>query len=120
MDVDKPRGTGSAAEQAARIRALNDRFRSSMLGGHVVVTRAAWSQSPETRLRLLQAVTDFDAFNAGNDPHNEHDFGAFTCSGVSYIWKIDYYDRARRFASPDPSNAAITVRVLTIMCANEY
>jgi hypothetical protein len=34
--------------------------------------------------------------------------------------KIDYFDRNLKYHSPDPSDPAITVRVITIMLADEY
>jgi hypothetical protein len=57
-----------------------------------------------------------------NDPHGEHDFGAFYINGVGKIsWKIDYYaDASCAWGSEDPSDAARCYRVLTIMRAEEY
>jgi hypothetical protein len=56
----------------------------------------------------------------GNDPYGERDFGAFELAGEKLIWKIDYYDRMLRDASPDPADPAVTRRVLTLMLASDY
>lgn len=69
---------------------------------------------------MLRKVREFDAFDAGNDPHGEHDFGAIEHDDFRYFFKIDYYDLACRYGSPDPTNPAVTVRVLTVMRADEY
>jgi hypothetical protein len=69
---------------------------------------------------VLTAVRDFDDFTADNDPYNEHDLGALTVDGDRMLWKIDYYDRDRRYGSPDPADPAVTTRILTIMLASEY
>ena len=70
---------------------------------------------------LMVKVRDFDDFNADNDPHGEHDFGAImTKGGRKVFWKIDYYDTTLTYASPDPTDPAVTERVLTIMLATEY
>jgi hypothetical protein len=55
-----------------------------------------------------------------NPNHGEHDFGAVDEAGVRYFWKIEYYDRATEFGSPDPADPAVSTRVLTIMRADEY
>lgn len=67
---------------------------------------------------VLQAVRDYDDFTEANDPHKEHDFGAFWWAGEQVFWKIDYYDPTERFWC-DPLDDACR-RVLTIMTADEY
>lgn len=54
------------------------------------------------------------------DPYGEHDIGRFTIGGDDCYWKIDYYDRSLEFHSPDSADPSLTIRVLTIMCVDEY
>ena len=72
------------------------------------------------RIALLLAVRRFDTFDGDNDPHGEHDFGAVEVGGRHCFWKIDTYDRDPRGHSPDPTDPAVSTRVLTIMVAEEY
>lgn len=109
-----------AVDRTATIRGLNDAFRRNPTAGRAVITPGVSSLPHEQRLALLMAVVGFDNFNAGNDPYNEHDFGAIEQDGVSYFWKIDYFDQDYEMGSPDPSNPHVTRRVLTIMRADEY
>ena len=104
---------------ASRIRELNDRFRRTFIGGRVTLTRGV-ADDHEVAVQLLAAVRTFDAFTDDNDPHGEHDFGAIDHAGIRYFWKIDYYDLQLAGASPDPADPAVTVRVLTVMRADEY
>lgn len=62
----------------------------------------------------------FEGFTDGDDPYGEHDFAALEVEGRRLFFKIDYYDRDCRNASPDASNPRVTGRVLTIMLAEEY
>ena len=71
-------------------------------------------------LTVPAKVIAFDAFTADNDPHGEHNFGAFDYAGERIFWKIDYYDEALEFGLEDPADPARTTRVLTIMLALEY
>lgn len=103
-----------------RLRLLNEVLRRYGRGGTVVITRGVQALGPEKIAAVLAAVRDFDAFTPDNDPYQEHDLGTFRAAGQRLIWKIDYYDLQRRYASPDPADPAVTVRVLTIMLAEEY
>jgi hypothetical protein len=106
--------------KVAKIRELNDRLRKCGHGGMWLATIGISSLPPDDMRSVYEAVLTFDAFNADNDPYGEHDCAAQTVGNVKVIWKIDYYDRARQFLSPDPSDPKVTVRVLTVMLASEY
>jgi hypothetical protein len=112
--------TSTTMSTADRIRALNDDFRRTFVGGAVMITAGVEAMPLDQRRSLLAKVRAFDAFTDDNDPHGEHDLGAVDEAGVRYFWKIDYYDRNTEFGSPDPADAAVTTRVLTIMLAEEY
>lgn len=120
-----------SAPQPNRIAELNDAFRqggplTACLGGapngsgRWTHTCGVQSLSPATIARIVQAVRGFDRFTADNDPHGEHDFGAIQIDGHRLFWKIDYYDLALEFGSPDPADPAVTCRVMTVMLASEY
>ena len=106
----------SVAERPRRVRDLNDAFRRSFNGGRVVLTAGVAAMPSVTCATLLESMRGFDAFDANNDPHSEHEFGAVTVGDWSCFWKIDCYDRDLRFAPPDP---AVTVRVLTVILAGD-
>ena len=110
----------AALTKADRIRVLNDNFRSTFLGGQVVMTAGVAALPLDVKARLILAVQSFSNFTKDNDPHGEHDFGNFEIEGETYFWKIDYYDLDLRFGAEDPSDPEKTTRVLTIMRADEY
>ena len=107
-------------ETTDRIRVLNDSFRSTFVGGQVVMTQGVDALPIDTKARVLSAVRSFTNFTKDNDPHNEHDFCSFEIDGESYFAKIDYYDLDVHYGSEDPSDSTKTTRVLTIMRADEY
>ncbi|MBY0402292.1 MAG: DUF3768 domain-containing protein, partial [Cyanobacteria bacterium] len=100
-----------------RIAQLNDAFRSSMVGGTILLTQGINSLPETEQTVILEAVRTFTAFTKDNDPYGEHDFGAFEYNERRLFWKIDYYDQTLTYGSEDPSNPAQTTRVLTIMLA---
>lgn len=107
-------------DRSAVIATLNDRFRSSFAGGSVYITAGVEALPSDVKAMALRKVTTFDAFTAENDPHGEHDFGAFDLAGHRFFWKIDYYDTLYEYGSEDPGDPEITRRVLTLMLADEY
>ncbi len=103
-----------------RIRVLNDNFRSTFVGGQVVMTQGVNALPIDTKARVLLAVQSFSNFTKDNDPHGEHDFGNFNVEGETYFFKVDYYSLDMQAGSEDPADPNVTARVLTIMRADEY
>jgi Protein of unknown function (DUF3768) len=103
-----------------RLRALNDQLRTTFVGGTVMITRGVEAIPFAKRRRILEQVRSFDAFDAENDPHGEHDCAILEAEGERILFKIDYFDRSVRVHSPDPADPAVTTRILTIMLASEY
>jgi hypothetical protein len=112
--------TDTTVSTTDRIRVLNDDFRRSFVGGLVLITAGVEAMPADRRKSLLAKVRAFDVFTEDGDPRGEHDFGAIDEGDVRYFWKIDYYDRATEFGSPDPADPAVTTRVMTILLASEY
>lgn len=106
--------------QTERIRQLNDELRKTLTGGMTVMTPGIAALGPEAVERIVKTINVFDEFCTENDPYEEHDFGSFEAEGETVFFKIDYFDGAMVNHSPDPANAAVTQRVLTIMLASEY
>ena len=118
-----------AAATSAAIRTLNDKLRTTLTGGKVMITAGIQAMDPEAQARVLAAVRAFDAFTDENDPWGEHDMGAldvevdgpgFGSTTHRIFFKHDYFDPTLSFLSDDPADPSKTVRVLTIMLADEY
>jgi hypothetical protein len=113
-------------DTSLEIRALNDEFRTqrSLIGSAIadntlVITSGVAAHGNDFVDRAVHAVREYSAFNEGNDPYGEHDFGSFELDGENLFWKIDY-DPLFDGRSRDPADAAVTRRVLTILLAEEY
>ena len=116
-------------ENTKRIRELNDHVRKritspwllpSGVRAKILKTQGIDALPIEDQLVILANIRDFDDFNEDNDPHGEHDFGSLDHHGQKIFWKIDYYAPDMMHGSENPADPAQTVRVLTIMLANEY
>ena len=107
-------------DNVSRTRLLNDNFRSTFVGGRVVMTAGVDALPIDTKACVLLAVQSFSNFTKDNDPHGEHDFGSFKVEGETYFFKVDYYALDMEAGSEDPADPNVTTRVLTIMRADEY
>ena len=103
-----------------KIRALNDELRQNMTGGMAVMAPGIAALGREAVERIVKTIAVFDDFCHANDPHEEHDFGAFDTDGHRVFFKIDYFDESLTYHSPDPADPSVTKRVITIMLAEEY
>ncbi len=102
------------------IRILNDDLRKTLTGGSAVMTPGIAALGREAVDRIVKTIAVYDDFCHANDPHEEHDFGSFEAEGKTIFFKIDYYDKALTYHSPDPADPSVTERVITIMLADEY
>ena len=104
----------------AKIRALNDQFRTTGRGGRIMLTQGIQALGQTRVTEIIAKIRAFSDFNQNNDPYGEHDFAKIEHNGETIFFKIDYCDRAMEFASTDPSNAQLTTRIMTVMLAEEY
>ena len=103
-----------------QIRVLNDQLRQNFSEGTAVLTCGVAALGAEAVARIVKTIAIFDDFCHANDPHQEHDFGAFEADGHAIFFKIDYYDKTLTGHSPDAADRSVTERVITIMLAEEY
>ena len=106
--------------KTARIRALNDQLRQNFAEGMAVMTPGIAALGEEAVARIVKTIEVYDDFCHANDPHEEHDFGAFDADGQRVFFKIDYFDESLTYHSLDPADPSVTKRVITIMLAEEY
>jgi hypothetical protein len=109
-----------ALDRTRRIRVLNDNFRTTFIGGQVVISAGVADLPLDVRARVMLRVQRFCQFDADNDPYEEHDFGSFELAGETFFWKIDYCDLLYVAGPEDPADPNKSTRVLTIMLSVEY
>ena len=111
---------GDCIARRHALRTLNDQLRTSLDGCQIVITHAVAHHAPGFALSATACVQAHMNFPQRDDPHGEHDFGAFDLGGQRLFWKIDPYDKDMVYGSDDPTDRANTVSVLTIMFASDY
>src|SRR5208283_5358515 len=99
-------------DSTSRIAELNDLCRKAMgVAGRVFQTQGIGALPPDVQSAIREKVELFADFTPDNDPHGEHDFGAFEHEGQRIFWKIDLYDRAsfgtgHDYGSENPADPA--------------
>ena len=121
VGVSRTKGNAMTNKCANEIALLNDLCRTAMgVAGRLYQTPGISALPCADQSAIREKVEAFDTFTPDNDPHQEHDFGAFEHNGERIFWKIDYYAPDLEHGSENPADPAQTVRVLTIMLATEY
>ena len=108
------------ADKLIKISELNDTLRSQFKGGKVMLSEGVAALPDMVKAAALQFMAQYHDFTPANDPHGEHDFGAFELCNRRFFWKVDYYDKNEEFGSKDPTDPENTMRVLTLILAEEY
>ena len=125
-----------ASDRSARIAALNDRLRASLVGraashprqtimlsGALASELQAMTGHERTHkeVAILSAISE-QVFVEGDNPYGERDYGSFAIEGEEerLFWKVDYYDHALTEHSPDATDPAVTNYVLTIAYMRDY
>lgn len=106
--------------QRERIRLLNRELLKDFSKGRVMITRGIDELGKGVVIEIVKAIASYDDFSESSDPHGENDFGSLEYDGHRVFFKIDYLDLALSMHSPDPGDPNVTVRVLTVMLAEEY
>ena len=106
------------------IAELNDQLRRNLPSpgklGTLLVTESVSHLDFDEQLQVIGMIKRFDDFTEDNDPYKEHDMGSIEHNGTKYFFKIDYYDKALKFHSPDPTDPKQTQRVITVMESSDY
>lgn len=114
-----------ASPKIQKIAQLNDAFRRGdpSVPGQRFITAGVIHLLKQLDIpveMLIQRVAQFDDFTDENDPHGEHDFGAFEFHGHQLFWKVDAFDVDYNMGSDDPTDLSRTKRVLTVMLAHKW
>ena len=121
-DID--RNDCTCHSESATIAAQNDLFRTSwplaVISGRFVMTRAIAARCGTFQRACLDAVRQYDDFNPNIDPYGTHEMGSFEIDGETVWFKIDLYDEAYEYGSPEPTDPMKTRRVLTILFPEDY
>lgn len=96
-------------QKSIRIQQLNDELRTkgSARNGRVVAA-GRLAREPEKHSAVIAAA------------YGEHDFGKVVLAGKGIIWKIDYYSLDEMHGAEHPDDPNTTIRVLTVMFAEDY
>ena len=115
---------GTRPREIGIIAAQNDLFRRSWplsaLPGRFVLTRAIAARCAAFQRACLDTVRQYDDFHAGLDPYGTHEMGSFEIDGETVWFRIDLYDEAYEYGSPEPTDPMKTRRVLTILFPEDY
>ncbi len=106
---------GIFADKRAKMIGLNDQLRTTFKGGRVQMTPSVYDLDARLRGRAFSVMAKYNRF----DENSDHDRGVFIFAGYSFEWHIEYRGVNGEGISPDPSDASITFRVLTLYALHD-
>ncbi|MGV1754893.1 DUF3768 domain-containing protein [Agrobacterium sp. CG674] len=109
-------------DKKARIRQLNDEVRLNgvALNARILTAGRLAQEDPVLGIVVGHYASKFTEFNEDNDPHGEHDCAKFTVKGQEFLFKFDYFALDEEHLSEHPEDPAVTIRVMTLMYAEDY
>lgn len=112
--------------QDETIARLNDRCRMGLdRTARIVITRNCLSsfanldRPAEVIIAQAKLMRAFRSCEFSRDSP-ERDMAWLTLGDVRLMMKIDYFDESLEWGSPDPADATVTRRIMTIMLTEDY
>ena len=112
--------TDATSSPANRIRALNDAFRRTFVGGAVVITAGVEALPADQRRSILAKVRAFDAFTRTTTPTASTTSASSSTATSAASGRSTTTTERWRCCRPIPPTPSVTTRVLTVMLADEY
>lgn len=107
--------------RAEAIARLNDRCRLGLdRTARTVITRTCLATFGEDNkinqiMAQAQILSAIRHYRYADNDRSPHDRGSVAYLGETVYFAIDAYDLALEYGSPDPADASVTRRVMTIM-----
>ena len=112
----------------AKVRALNDAFRRTMVGGTIILAGGVRDLPEALQTHVLAAVQAFDAFNPDHDLWGEHEAGIVEVAGTGpgantpplrVFFKIECLCPTCLMPTDDAAEPGTAIRQITIMLADK-
>jgi Protein of unknown function (DUF3768) len=104
-----------------RFYPLDVKWRPKLLVARAILSPEIATLRPEAAVAIVNTIAVFDDFSRANGRFKPHDFGAFDLDdGRTIFFEIEYVDKSLTGPSPNPSDPAVTERVITIMLPAEW
>lgn len=102
-----------------KICRLNDNFRKRSSDENIYTSLGVAKLGSRAIEEIINQIRSTNDFEVDNSRLGQHNFGSVSTGNNIVYWRIDYYDKDEEDVSPDPSDASVTTRVMTISFSTE-